>query len=288
MSAGERSRRPRAALAAVMVATSLAAAAPAGAVEAPLEVLPELTLPLVPADPGPSTDMVFATWNIAVARDDNYQLGGIAQKIKESGAKSIALQEVDRNAERSGRVDQAQELSNRTGMYGCYLTTVRFATGGTYGILILAKHRIVQCRAWYLYTGGQEQRGLLKIEFDQGGARVRAYDTHLDNGTDSTSASIRRTQVAQIRMVIDPAPKHTFIGCDCNADPGSSEMQAMRSDWNDPWYGTGENTYPAASPTRRIDYTYLGPRMTTTYRALFNRTGDHSDHRGVVTGVLFP
>src|SRR5690606_10004922 len=60
------------------------------------------------------------------------------QIIKDENPDLVALQEVDKGVERSGRIDQTAELSVRTGLTG-YFAKARDFQGGDYGVAILSK-----------------------------------------------------------------------------------------------------------------------------------------------------
>ena len=66
--------------------------------------------------------------------DKNLRL--IAGKIRESGADVVALQEVDRGAERSKGVDMPDRLSEMSGLHHHYFIKIRDFEGGEYLSLI--------------------------------------------------------------------------------------------------------------------------------------------------------
>ena len=72
--------------------------------------------------------------------DKNLRL--IAGKIRESGADVVALQEVDRGAERSKGVDMPDRLSEMSGLHHHYFIKIRDFEGGEYGTAILSRFPI--------------------------------------------------------------------------------------------------------------------------------------------------
>ena len=89
----------------------------------------------------------LASFNICSAHfkegkytDENLRL--VAEKITESRADVIALQEVDRGASRSNGVDMPTRLSELTGIPYHYFIKIRDFQGGQYGTAILSKYPI--------------------------------------------------------------------------------------------------------------------------------------------------
>src|SRR5688572_14688453 len=79
--------------------------------------------PPATAPAGASMPLRVLTWNIHNAEHDDDPvrlLDQIAEVIAAHKPDLVALQEVDRNAERSGRVDQAARIAERTGMHHAF------------------------------------------------------------------------------------------------------------------------------------------------------------------------
>jgi endonuclease/exonuclease/phosphatase family metal-dependent hydrolase len=86
------------------------------------------------------TTLRVATFNVHHGRgvDGVVDLDRTAATIIETGADVIALQELDRNVGRSGRVDQASRLGELTGFSVRFFPTTRFG-GGEFGLGLAAR-----------------------------------------------------------------------------------------------------------------------------------------------------
>jgi endonuclease/exonuclease/phosphatase family metal-dependent hydrolase len=86
------------------------------------------------------TQLRVATYNVhhGVGVDGALDLKRTAATINQTGADLIALQELDRNVERSGGIDQPARLEDLTGMRIRFFPTIRFG-GGEFGLAIAAR-----------------------------------------------------------------------------------------------------------------------------------------------------
>ena len=100
-----------------------------------------------------------------------------------------ALQEVDRVTERSGRVDQAAVLADRTGMHAVFARAIGFE-GGDYGIAVLSREAPRATRTVPLPSPHDEDRVLLVADF---GAFVFAA-THLPLDEGDRLAAVDRLE----------------------------------------------------------------------------------------------
>jgi endonuclease/exonuclease/phosphatase family metal-dependent hydrolase len=137
----------------------------------------------------PPAELRVLVYNIHAGKDaggvDNVER--VAAVVRESGADVALLQEVDRNTERSGRVDQVAELARRTGLHAVFGRSLDFQ-GGYYGIAILARWPAVADSTVHLPVtpaqarsgGSYEPRVLLHATVVAGGDTIHVLNTHLD------------------------------------------------------------------------------------------------------------
>ena len=127
--------------------------------------------------------------------------------------------------------------------------------------------------------------GLLAATIDVGGMRVRVFVTHLDYRKDP---SVRRTQVAEMLARIGAVDTPTLLLGDMNASPDAAELQPLFARMHDSWLTTAGPgfTYPADTPTERIDYVLVSPdaKVDTAFVPLVSAA---SDHRPVVVDLSF-
>jgi endonuclease/exonuclease/phosphatase family metal-dependent hydrolase len=245
----------------------------------------------------PSTTLRVMTYNIHAGHGD---LDRTAETIRALAPDIVGLEEVDVHwADRSGFVDQATRLGESLGM------EVRFAPiydlpGATpdapkreFGVALLSRYPIV---AWEndtltrLSTQAENPAparmpGLLAATIDVHGTRVRVFVTHLDYRKDP---SVRRTQVAELLSRIGATDAPTLLLGDMNAPPDAPELQPLFERMRDSWPTTAGPgfTYPADTPTERIDYVLASPngKIDTAFVAFVPSA---SDHRPVVVNLSF-
>lgn len=227
-------------------------------------------------------------YNIHAGKDasgiDNLERVGAL--VRSTRADLVLLQEVDRNTERSGDVDQLATLQQLTGLHGVFGKALDYQ-GGLYGIAILSRWPITAHDTVPLHLTPQsvEARVALFADVAMPGGTVTIVNTHLDHHPDDTW---RRQEVARLLQAIAARERRPLlIGGDFNSTPDSDVQATLRNaGLKDAWTMCGrgdELTYPAGTPLRRIDYLFLtGAARCTEARVIDT---DASDHRPVLVDV---
>ncbi len=198
------------------------------------------------------------TYNIhhGEGTDGKLDLERIARLITENGADLVALQEVDRNVERTGKRDFPAELEKLTGMKCVFGKNIPLQ-GGEYGNAILSRFPISQVtNHWLPQIVPGEQRGILLATIRLGKAEVVFGSVHLDHrrGEEDRLASVEK-----IAALERAEPRPMIIAGDFNATPNSGAYRKMGEVLVDSWLavGTGEGfTIPSEGPRSRIDYVW--------------------------------
>lgn len=138
-------------------------------------------------DPIASENIKVATWNIEYC--SNHTIDSIANVLKAIDADVYCLQEVDKNAPRSGNVDQLNQLASKLGAGWNYhfTKTLDLTSGGDFGIGMLYKKTPTKISEYSItpIIEGDEQRALQIVEF----ANAIVANTHLaSHGDESTRA----------------------------------------------------------------------------------------------------
>ena len=123
-------------------------------------------------------------------------------------------------------------------------------------------------------------RGALFAEIDE---RWTAVSTHL-----GLTGPERGRHVAELRSLVEGGTQPVVVGADLNASPDDPGPRSLATQLTDVWAQVGEGagwTFPAAGPTGRIDYLFVGPGV----RALraWTAGGTVSDHLMVVADLRF-
>lgn len=195
------------------------------------------------------------TYNIhhGEGTDGNVDLQRIADVIRRANPDFVALQEVDRNTQRTGGIDQTKQLAELTGMHGYFFRQIDFA-GGEYGQAILSKSDLIE-RQQFMLPGEpeREQRLLARALFTVGGKQLWFATTHLHHADND----IREGQVAALNALfakIDPMKQPAIVCGDFNAVPESQAMKTIAGAWTISGAEKNLPTFPAVKPTRQIDY----------------------------------
>jgi endonuclease/exonuclease/phosphatase family metal-dependent hydrolase len=225
------------------------------------------------------------TYNIhhAEGLDKKVDLKRIADLIKKEKADIVALQEVDRNTERTGKRDFPAEFAQLTGM-SCVFSNNWPVQGGEYGTAILTRFPITKREHSLLkMVGSNEQRGLLQAHIKIGDREVVVMNTHIDF---RRSDEERLESVKEFVPVIQKKAELPIIFCgDFNDSPGSRTYERMNALLDDSWklIGKGEGwTIPAEKPHRRIDYIWISKKGSIVPLRAWVPETEASDHRPVV------
>ena len=220
--------------------------------------------------------------------DGKVDLERIAKVITDANADAVALQEVDKNTERTGGIDMAADLAKRTNMHVAFGANLDFQ-GGKYGTAILSKHPIKSYENHVLKQARDgEPRGVLQAVLDVGQGTLLFAGTHLDHTKDQAERLFSQTQFNDLFEKYEGLP---IIFCgDFNDTPDSELHKKMSEKWTDSWSLVGQGpglTMTSAQPTRRIDYIWVSGKKNFKLRwARVPRT-DASDHLPVVAEMEF-
>ncbi len=201
------------------------------------------------------------SWNIQHGEglDATINLERIASVIRDAGPDIVGFQEVDRNTDRSGNVDQIAQLAALTGMNFFFGKNINYQNGA-YGLAVLSRFPIRRQSHALLQklNSTVEQRGVNQLEIDLGGPALVLFNTHLDAGSDEAE---RLSSIAQLKALSQPYTNQSLIMLgDFNARPTSSSYGAVAESFADAWplAGSGNGyTFPANLPDRRIDYQWV-------------------------------
>ncbi|WP_437201751.1 endonuclease/exonuclease/phosphatase family protein [Planctomicrobium sp. SH664] len=233
----------------------------------------------------PSVQLRVLTYNIhhAEGEDLKIDLERIGKVIQECAPDIVALQEVDQQTNRSGKVDQLQVLSQATQLEGVFAKTLDYQGGG-YGNALLTRFPIVAQRIHPLpEVFPSEPRNVLEVELQvpKLEAPLTVMVTHLDAVRDDRN---RHAQIAAINKLVETHPARPIIlAGDFNASPDADIANPLRKEWQVA-VTPRMRTFPARKPRLQLDYILTRP--LNRWRILEARTIPEllaSDHRPVFT-----
>ncbi|HBE72140.1 MAG TPA: endonuclease [Planctomycetaceae bacterium] len=213
------------------------------------------------------------TYNIhhGQGTDGRLDLERIAQVISDTRPDVVALQEVDRNTNRSGGIDQAAKLGELTGLNHAFGTAMQYS-GGQYGEAILTRFEIQEAKTYRLpFRSKQEPRCALAAEINAGGGLppILIVGTHLCHQSEES----RIEQSERINRLFASVKNEVILAGDLNARPGSKPMKVLLD----------EHWVDAIAPMSRIDYVLFrssSPWKVAEVQIIDNRIA--SDHRPVL------
>lgn len=204
-----------------------------------------------------SVKLKVATYNIHGGRnnDGKLDLQGIADVIKVIDPDVIALQEVDRNTRRAGKVDQAAELSRLTGLKHHIFCAALGIHGGEYGIALLSRFPIssVETNKLPKVTKVEDRVALRVLVQADADKPLTFIATHLDNA-DETNRVLQAGVLAGM-VPKDGAP--AILMGDINATEERPPIDMLRSSWTlveQPF-----KTFSAEMPKIKIDHVLYAP-----------------------------
>ncbi len=266
----------------------------------------------------PAWTLRILTWNIhhGEGMDGRLDLARIAAVIRAQKPDLVALQEVDHNTTRTGKIDQMSKLVEMTGLDGYFGRASDYA-GGEFGNVILSRLPEIKIRKndpRDLPAQGTESRSCMMEVFFLPGSPKRSFPlwlatTHLE----WKSAEIRKKQVERLAKLLPNMPfnrteKSTrgggakpvaiipaadvpvILAGDFNAEPDDASLAPLLSTpgWTDVTPGAAGKSCPADSPKTKIDHILVRPGDSLKLRVLETRVIDEkiaSDHRPVLSVI---
>ena len=189
-------------------------------------------------------------WNLhhGEGADGKIDLARIAKVITDTKPDLVALQEVDRNCRRSGKVDQTAELSKLTGMKGVFGKAMPYE-GGEYGQAILSRFPVLTHQVHPL-PGNAEPRIAFEATIASAPNRtIRFISVHL-----GLEENERIAQTTAIEKQFRDLTGAAILCGDFNATSGSPPMRILQPAWQEIPGGEKLLTEPADQPKVGIDH----------------------------------
>jgi len=230
------------------------------------------------------------TYNIRHASPpstEEIDIDSIAQVINNQSPDLVAVQEVDVNTKRSGKINEAELIAKKTGMKYFFAKSINFE-GGDYGILILSKYPIQSSKEYKLPTeeGTKGEPRVLATSVVKlpDNREIMFACTHLDVQKNNTS---RMMQVGKIIEVLKSVTIPVIIGGDFNDVPSSEVIKKVDTAFTRTCDGKLCGfTVPATLPVKTIDYIAYKPKnafVVQKHTVIFGKLERYaSDHLPIV------
>ena len=225
----------------------------------------------------------LASFNICSAhfREGHYtedNLHRLAEQITQSGADVVCLQEVDRGAARSDRVDMPAYLSEHTELKHHYFIKIRDFQGGEYGTAILSRYPITDAKTLnYPVTVATQGTSCGYAVLDVEGMPVTVFNTHLSVENEESNTETLCC-LGDILATLRREEK-SFLCC---GDFNTSPKKVARFI---PWVELAHNGLTTYAD-RSIDHIlYFGKITVANTRTLNTQKDKVTDHNMVLTEV---
>lgn len=241
-------------------------------------------------EPGKDYELRVLTYNVHHCNPpgtDKIDVDLIAKVIREQTPDLAAIQEVDVYTNRSGKINQARLLSEKTGMKYFYFGKAIDYNEGEYGVMILSRFPLTDTITYPLPSAApdkDEARVLATATVTlPGNKTIRFASNHLE----AYNAESRRRQATEINRIAANTPIPFIIAGDMNATEKSDVIQILDKEFVLTCQNC-ENTFVEAGETGAIDYIMYRPGPAfhlKSHQVIQNHTA--SDHMPVLSVLIY-
>lgn len=204
----------------------------------------------------------------------------IANVIKGENPDVVALQEVDKLTKRSGGIDEAKLLAQKTGMQYHFFRAIDH-DGGEYGTMILSKLPFYDVKSIALpeaFAGEDRILAYVTVKLSSGKTFILA-NTHLDAQRNNDN---RILQMKAILQELGTKQEPVILCGDLNSVDTSEAIKLLDQQFKRTCTQGCPGTIPEVNPTKTIDYIAIKNAVwpVKSYRVIPETYA--SDHRPVV------
>ncbi|HRO85049.1 MAG TPA: endonuclease/exonuclease/phosphatase family protein [Niabella sp.] len=210
---------------------------------------------------------------------------GTAAVIKNQNADLVALQEIDVNTGRSGKINQAALLAQKAGYPFYYFAKAMDYDGGRYGLAILSKYPLANAKTHLLPSDNSkrdEPRVLAEATVKwPGGKDFHFCSTHLE----AFNKKSRTLQMQEINQIAGKSSIPFIVAGDFNAFEGSEVINILDQQFNRTC-DKCPNTFDEEGERGAIDFIAFrknDPFVTKSHQVIPEKTA--SDHMPVVATI---
>jgi len=219
-------------------------------------------------------------------RSSTPDLDSVARIISHSDVDIVFIQEIDRNTTRSGKVNQLELLSQKTGLNHHFYGKAISYQGGETGLGILSRYpmsdqQIHQLPRVELEGKYVSYRILMTAAVTVDQKQLTIANTHMELTLEN-----RELQVPAIDSVLSTSPHPVILGGDFNATPDGPTMTSfIERGYNSTCPGNHSQcfTIPSRDPNRKLDYILFRPQTSFDIKSHEVLRTEASDHLPIIT-----
>jgi|CXWK01.1.fsa_nt_gi endonuclease/exonuclease/phosphatase family metal-dependent hydrolase len=213
--------------------------------------------------PQSATSLRVVSYNIKHGRgnDNAVDLMRTAGVLRTLAPDIVGLQEVDRIAERSGKVDEARVLGESLGLNHAFGRFMDFQ-GGAYGLAVLSRYPITLARELRL-PDGNEPRVALAVDVRlPDGRPLTIVNLHFDWVDDD---GFRFAQAQKLTEFLDALTQPYILLGDFNDEPESRTLGLFTTRAAEATKPRDNRlTFSSTKPVKEIDFIFMAPRQAWT------------------------
>ena len=208
-------------------------------------------------------------------------LSMLAEKIRQSGAEVVALQEVDKGAMRSEGIDMTALLSEMSGLEYFYFIKIRDFQGGEYGTAIISKFPTVESGTYnYPVKIATQGTSCGYVILDVEGEHVTLFNTHLSVENEKANTETMMCLGDILSEYLKKNPDGLLCCGDFNTNPGKIARFI-------PWINIANRDLHTYAD-RSIDNILYAGRYNVCDVRVFDTTSDSAtDHNMLIGKVEF-
>lgn len=205
------------------------------------------------------TRLRIVSYNIrhGLGVDERLDLSRIAAVLRKLNPDLVALQELDRDLERSDKVDQMKVLGGELGMDARFKQSC-FIAEGEYGIGVLSRFPIVKAAAYTLsQVRGRESRSALEAQVNVPGVKAPVSFLSIHGDYDDFTADFRVREIQALLGFLSGHENPLILAGDFNAERNDPALQVLEADG---WAILDKRnvvTFPSAEGGIEIDHIAL-------------------------------
>jgi endonuclease/exonuclease/phosphatase family metal-dependent hydrolase len=203
------------------------------------------------------------TYNIhhGVGADSVFDIYRIADVITHSNADVVALQDVDRWVDRTGKMDLMTKLADLTGMTYTFGKSMDI-DGGEHGNGLLTRFPILEEKLLiYRLQLSDQNYSLMRLVLDVRGTEIVFMNTELHGDANDSLQTANVAEIVAASTEYQNVP--IILSGSVNSVPDSKSLAAIRTAFQDSWTicGSGDGfTFPSNTPEKRFDYIFISNR----------------------------